>query len=94
MCGVRTAALGEHLLGVAVVGRDHARAAGGMNVGHDPAEALVGHLHRLDRRLQHARVPDHVGVGEVDHRQLRLLLGERGFKRPNDLAARTAGLRS
>ena len=71
------AALGiDHLLGVAVVGRhDEDRpglAAGGLE---DPEAAVEG-LDRRDRLGQLARVPDHVGVREVDHAGAEAARGE------------------
>jgi hypothetical protein len=52
----------EHLLGVAVVGRDHTRPTRRLNRRHDPSETLVDGLHRGDRRRDHAGVADDVNV--------------------------------
>ena len=56
----------EHVLGVAVVGGDDAGAAGLVDGGDDPGEAGVDGLDRAHGGRDRARVPDHVGVGEVD----------------------------
>ena len=44
---------------------------------HHLAQALVDGLRGDDGGRDHAGVADHVGVGEVDHREARMLLGER-----------------
>ena len=64
----------QHVLGVTVIGCHHARAPVGVHRRHDLAEAGVDRLDRLNGRLDHARVADHVGVGEVDDRERRALL--------------------
>ena len=37
---------------------------------HDLPHAVVDRLHRLDPRLDHAGVADHVGVGEIQDHQV------------------------
>ena len=88
--GVGRAVLLEHLVGVAVVGGDDARAALGVDRLDDPAEALVDGLDRRDRRLDHAGVADHVGVGEVDDREARSPARPSGAGTPRSPRARSS----
>ena len=47
----------------------------------------VDRLDRVDRRVEHARVPDHVGVGEVDEHEVVLA----ALDRPRPTASRDGG---
>mmetsp|Transcript_17004 Transcript_17004/g.28681 ORF Transcript_17004/g.28681 Transcript_17004/m.28681 type:complete len:406 (+) Transcript_17004:39-1256(+) len=80
VCGVRgdgEAVLCEHHLCIAMVRRDEQRIPCGLaRLEHDP-DGSVGRLHPLDGRIQHPRVPHHVGGGEVAHHELVLLLEDR-----------------
>ena len=70
MRGVRFVAFGvPHPLGVAVVGGHDQRAARAADGGGDAGQAAVEGRDGAGRRVQVARVPHHVGVGEVadDH---------------------------
>ena len=67
MRGVRATRHGvDHHLGVAVIGGDQHRSAFGAHSFFNLAQARVHRLNRFDGGLDLARVPDHVGVGEVD----------------------------
>ena len=56
----------EHLLGVAVIGRDQGDALDVAHGGDHIAEPTIDLLHRPHHGGNAAGVPDHVGVGEVD----------------------------
>src|SRR5208283_4697610 len=66
MRGVRTAGGGiDHHLGVPVIGRDQHRAAFGANRGFDSTETGIDRFNGFHSRLNLARMPNHIGVGEV-----------------------------
>ncbi len=56
----------QERLGVPVVGDHERNAARPLDRLDHAAEAVVGRLHRLDDRRDHAGVADHVRVREVD----------------------------
>ena len=60
----------DHQFGISVVGRHQHRAALLLHRPVNLSEARVDRLHALDRRLQLARVPHHVGVGKIHHDQI------------------------
>ena len=67
MRGARRAALEHHYFGIAVVGGDYCRAAALPNRFNDFFEAFVYRLDRGDGGAEHARMPDHVAVCEVEY---------------------------
>src|SRR3954447_11504011 len=68
--GVRARAVRlEHLLSVAMVCGDEAGSAETLDRRDHAPEAGVHGLHRSDHRRDHAGVPDHVRVREVDDRE-------------------------
>ena len=83
--GVRPLVGLEHVLGVSVVGGDHAHAPGRVHRLNHPLKATVDGLDPADRGGDHSGVADHVGVGEVDDREPRPVLGERLPERAGDL---------
>jgi hypothetical protein len=56
-----------------MIGGDHADPIGAVHGGDDLTEALVDNLDGGDGGRQIAGVPDHVGIGQVDDRELRLV---------------------
>ena len=62
---MRRAVVGDHLVGVAMIGRHERDAALALERGQHLAHARVHGLHGRHRGGDHARVPHHVGVGEV-----------------------------
>ena len=70
-----------HLLDVAVVGGDQCFAADPVQGFDDAADAFVQAFDRLDRRLEHAGVADHVAVGVVDDDHVEALVVD-GFDDP------------
>ena len=81
--GVRAVAL-EHLLGVAVVGRDETGAAELLDLRHQAPETGVDGLDRTHDRRNDPRVTDHVGIREVHDREA-VAVADRLFELPLDL---------
>ena len=63
-----------------MVGSDHQLAAAGLNGGDNFAKAAVNRFDRRNCCGDHAGMANHVGVGEVDDRELRLLFIPSGNK--------------
>jgi len=56
-----------HHFGVAVIGGDDKRGAGALDRLRKPAEAGVDGFDRLNRGVEAAAMPDHVGIGVVEY---------------------------
>ena len=92
MRGVRAAVGLEHVVGVAVIGGDHARAAGLVDGVDHLLQAPVDRLDRLHRGRDHAGVADHVGVREVDDPELGRVRAPSAHERVAASGALIAGL--
>ena len=77
---------GEHVLGVAVIGRDHAHPALPVDLLDDLTQTFVHGLHGENGRWNRSGVSDHVGVGEVEHRKARVFVAEPRQESVGDIA--------
>ena len=82
----------EHLLRIPVVGCDQRHTALAGDRVHDPAEARVGRLDRVDDGRDRAGVADHVRVGEIDHRERVVAAADLFDEAPRDLVGGHLGL--
>jgi hypothetical protein len=82
------------LFGVAVVGGDRQDPAGLEHGSLEPAERDVERLDGRDRRVPHAGVTDHVGVGIVHHDDVVAVVRDVFDRGRGDVAADISGARS
>ena len=90
--GVGAAVLLEHVLRVTVVGGDEACASGRMHGLDHPPETPIDGLDPVHGGVDHARVTDHVRVGEVDDSERRRVAAPRVDECGRDLRRAHLGL--
>ena len=62
---MRVAVIGDHFLGIAVIGCDNCGPLLGLQLGHDLPHAVIDCFASLDSRRQNTGVADHIHVGKI-----------------------------
>src|SRR5262245_24016416 len=67
----------DHLLTIAMVGGNYRCSFNSLDRANDPAQTGIERFDRLDCRIEHSGVPDHIAIGVVDNVDILIALIKR-----------------